>query len=516
MRPSAASREAPGFVSTDTATVELPQVGIGSRVHIKYEMRVSKPLPMGINLAEYAELFVPMAIDVSIDVPPSVPLKVGQQGGVAITDTTQNGLRHITAHAEVRGVSYDDEEPHMVSPAQLRPTFFASTFPSYEAIGAWYRDRSAGKAAVTPEIAALAHRIVGGATGRDAARLIYDWVAGNVRYLAVYLGATDDWVPHDAATVLKNGYGDCKDHVVLMQALLAAVGVRSAPALVDWDNRFVPLPIATPDNFNHTIIYLPDFDLFANPTSEYTPFGALDADLSGKLVVVAGDPVAVRQTPAAVPSDNRFAYTAEMSLGADGSLVGTSEATMSRNVEIAERSEFGERDSLDVMMRAELGSTREGGFGHLSITDPRDLDRPFTIRTRWQSPRAVPRDATAFTLPVGPSFAPIGNLWGYLTPNGTRRFPLDLGARDLVSDLAIRLPPGKSLTALPPAVSVTNPVGRYEAHYRLDDPTLIVHRELVFARQVVEPAHFADVEALIYAVLDDQRAILTTTSTAGQ
>lgn len=509
VRPSAASRDAPGFVTTETATVELPQVELGSVVHLKFEKRVTKPPVESLEIIEAAPLYTPSDLDVSVDVPASVPLKVGQQGGVTIADTTQNGLRHVTAHAEVRGVSYDDEEPYMVSTDQLRQTFVASTAQSYEAIGVWTRERGADKIIPTPEIAALAHRIVGDATGRDAARLIYDWVARNIRYVAVYLTASEDWVPHDAATVLKNGYGDCKDHVALMQALLTAVGVRSAATLVDWSDRYVPFPIPTDGEFNHEMIYLPDFDLFANPTSAFTPFGVLDVGLRGKLVVIASDPVVVRQTPTATPEDNRFTYKAEISLGADGSLKGTSQATMTPNVEASMRGIFGEQKALGPLMRAELGSTREGGFGHVSITDPLDLDRPFVIRTEWHSPRAVPQGATSFTLPVGPSFAPGGDLWNYLTPNGTRRFPLDLGVIDLSEDLTIHLPPGQSLAALPPSVSLANPVGRYEASYRLDGSTLLVRRTLVFSHQVVEPAQYPDVEAIFYAALDDQRAILT-------
>ena len=93
---------------------------------------------------------------------------------------------------------------------------------------------SDGRAEMTPEIKALALRIAGEHTGLDAVRAIHAWVAANIRYVAVYLNPADGWVPHKASDVLKTGYGDCKDYVVLMQALLAALGIEGQMAAVNW------------------------------------------------------------------------------------------------------------------------------------------------------------------------------------------------------------------------------------------------------------------------------------------
>jgi hypothetical protein len=49
--------------------------------------------------------------------------------------------------------------------------------------------------------------------------------------VAIFLG-NGGYEPHDAATVLENRYGDCKDHVALLEALLKAKGIASVPVLV--------------------------------------------------------------------------------------------------------------------------------------------------------------------------------------------------------------------------------------------------------------------------------------------
>jgi hypothetical protein len=53
----------------------------------------------------------------------------------------------------------------------------------------------------------------------------------NIRYLGIDVGA-GGFVPHDAQSILDNRYY-CKDHVVMLEALPAAAGIDSSPALIN-------------------------------------------------------------------------------------------------------------------------------------------------------------------------------------------------------------------------------------------------------------------------------------------
>ena len=162
---------------------------------------------------------------VEIAIPADVRLQWRSRDMLPVTDTTDDdGIRHIVAR--MKPVTAQDPERNGVSETDFLPVFVATTQPNMEAIGAQDHRQSEGKTDVTPEIAALAQEIAGDRTGLDAARAIYDWVAVNIRYVAVYLDVNDGWIPHSATEVLHNGYGDCKDHVAIMQALLAARGSR--------------------------------------------------------------------------------------------------------------------------------------------------------------------------------------------------------------------------------------------------------------------------------------------------
>ncbi len=513
-RPSAASRDAPGFVSSVTTTVVMPAVTTGSHVHYEVEEAFSKPSVVGFNFWALLNPFEDASEHVVIDIPSALPLNIASQGGFVVSDTTAGNMRHIVADASLRNVSAGDKEQHMAALLEFEPFFLGTSLHGYDEVGDIYHRLNSNKAAVTPEIDALAKQIVGDRKGIDAARAIYDWCAKNIRYLAVYMSVDDGWESHDAATVLKNGYGDCKDHVTLMQALLSAEGIRSEAALIDWSDRAKPLPLPSPSEINHTIIYLPDFDIFANPTSPFTPFGVLDQGLSGKLAIVAGDHSQVRRTPEMKPETAQFVTTGAIHIGGDGTVGGKATETMSPSIEEPLRLTLQNPDENNRRIDRKLRNTPEGGFGHLATTGPYDLDHPFQLTMNWHSPHGIDPTAGAFVLPSPPSFDQIDGPRSFLDRNGRRSTPMALPVRDLTWNFSVALPPEMTIANAPKSVDVDNDVGSYKAVYERRDNCLLVHRQLVLKARELEPAAYSDLERLVYAAQNDFTAIVTTTAGA--
>ncbi|WP_179283281.1 DUF3857 domain-containing transglutaminase family protein [Bordetella genomosp. 9] len=507
-RPSAAARNAPGFVATQTTTVVFPQMQTGSVVHSKWRHTIKAPRIFGFDTNVLLGLESHSAVDVRIEAPASLPLAYRQRGGFTATETRDGDTRVITASASVGATP--QPEPFMVSPADVGPAFVASTLSGYEEIGAIYASRSAGKAAVTPKIAALARQLAGAAQGLDAARAMHDWVASHIRYVAVYLDPADDLVPHDAATVLRNGYGDCKDHVVLMQALLSAIGIRAEAALVNWDNRMQPLPLWSSASFNHALVYLPDFDVYGNTTDPYAALGALDNLLSDKLVVIASQQGEVRRTPASTPAQNQFRMEADVSIAADGTVSGTNATTASPRLESLLRGAVATGGSPETLGDRLLAPTPEGGFGTLHASDPRDLSRPLTLSGRWRSPHGVVRaaPATYMTVPLGIDLTPHGNMRAYLARDGRRRFPLMVGARDYTWIYRIRLPAGAVVEHLPDDIDVATPAGRMTARHVREGDGITVTRRLRIDADIYAADAYPAVETLLYAYVDALRSVL--------
>src|SRR5262249_14420909 len=144
---------------------------------------------------------------------------------------------------------------------------------SYEDLGRAYAAAAAAKVVVTPEITALAEEITKGVSDRRQQAMAIDaWMKRNIRYVAVYLGV-GRVVPNDTATVLRHKFGDCKDKVTLMSALLAAKGIASEPVLINLGPAYTLPEPPTLVALNHVILYLPDFDLYDDPTVAPAAFG---------------------------------------------------------------------------------------------------------------------------------------------------------------------------------------------------------------------------------------------------
>ena len=163
------------------------------------------------------------------------------------------------------------------------PQLVITSFKDEVELGASYWSSMKDKDVVTPEIQALADEITKGIGDKRAqAEAIDRWVKKNIRYVMVFLGS-GGVTPNPAPTVLKNKYGDCKDHVALMGALLKAKGIASEQALINLGSIYglpdLPLP-----NFNHVMLYLPELGLYTDPTSSLR----VVRDPAGQLLRQAG------------------------------------------------------------------------------------------------------------------------------------------------------------------------------------------------------------------------------------
>ncbi len=507
-RPSEAAENAPGFTGSQTTTILYPQLREGSRTHVRWRLTQKTPPLLGFDVWAQPPMETAVTLGrVVIDAPADLPLHWSARGGFEVSDRSAGGMRHI--EAAIHGTEAEEAERNMVAASDFQPLFLATSLPRLEEMGAIYWRQSHDKAVVTPQLAALAAKLARGRTGEAAARAIYDWVTANIRYVAVYLDPNDGWVPHDASAVLKVGYGDCKDHVVLMQALLSAVGIRADAAMVDWGNRTTDAPLWVPQ-YNHAIVYLPDYDRYLNPTNPYASYDTLDRRLAGKTVVIATPAGAIGHTPASLPSDQRYRDESRVAVEADGSVTGVANLSMTGNVESMMRAlvlqSFSTRDLAERLLTA----TPEGGFGTFSTSGPRDLDTPFTMVGTWRSPHAVATGARDLfmTVPVGLDVNPPSRLRQFLSPDGERQHAMIAVASHSEWRTTVSLPPGMSFVRLPEDVSLTNGAGSYVAHYERDGRDVVADRRLTINRDVFRAASCGDLEALLYAPLSDARAIL--------
>jgi hypothetical protein len=119
----------------------------------------------------------------------------------------------------------------------------------------------------------LAEHIQGAKSHREKARILFDYVKSNIRYIADE-GRGHAFVPHPCAEVLEKKWGDCKDKARLLTVLASIHGVPLHLALVNTK----PSPDFESVNiglFNHVICVLEDDGelIFMDPTASHSEMG---------------------------------------------------------------------------------------------------------------------------------------------------------------------------------------------------------------------------------------------------
>lgn len=258
-------------------TIVFPDVEVGDSVHFVTEKTSIKPeFPGGFTLVVPAlAQFKFEQYRVELDAPARFTPKVEARGFNRADTGLANG-RQLTTWTLAPAFSQTAE--HGPKNAEL----LVSTYADWSQIGQTFRDMANPMSEPSEEVRQLAERVTAGLPDRRAkAQAIFDWVSTNIRYFNILLGY-GGFVPHPAAEVLQNKYGDCKDHVTLMRAMLKAINIESDYVLIPLQSFHKTPTVPSISWFNHVVLYLPEFDAYADPTSTYSSFAHLpvnEADL---------------------------------------------------------------------------------------------------------------------------------------------------------------------------------------------------------------------------------------------
>ncbi|MEO0997344.1 MAG: DUF3857 domain-containing protein, partial [Pseudomonadota bacterium] len=152
----------------------------------------------------------------------------------------------------------------------------------------------------------------------DAARIerLSAYVQSRIRYEAIEFGRRA-YIPKAARDTLRDRYGDCKDHAVLLHELLRAAGIPSSLALVNLSRDVVP-GLPSVDQFDHMIVALPAADgyRFVDATDKNLSLGQLSPrGLADGHALVLGETPKLVAIPPGDAEAGRIDVTREVELG---------------------------------------------------------------------------------------------------------------------------------------------------------------------------------------------------------
>lgn len=428
----------------------------------------------------YESVNVELTHDVGIEVGVS---NKGMQGGKLETSRQANTVTYQFTFSQDK--AYPNEESR-ADLADFAPNFSASTFKTYADVGQAYQTRAKEKAAITPAIQALANELIAKANAKttlEKVKALHHWVAQNIRYLGIYVGA-GGFVPHDAQSILDNRYGDCKDHVVILEALLAAVGIDSSPALINSSAAYLLPQLPTPGIFDHVITYVPSLNVFLDSTSRFAPVGTLpNGDLDKPVVIAATG--ALSRTPMTHPSKDRTESRIQMKLTRNGSIEGKSQAKMFGVFEVASRvSQFNyqNKDQANVV-NGLLSRFQETGWGEIEKTDPTNFDKGWQVNSVFElDPVVNVPGPSALAIPVGLAPGRMKYLADIVLPK-ERKFPTYCVSTQHEEWIELSFPKNMKITRVPKGVLFANGPLKYQSTYELKGQLLKIKRKYVSERK---------------------------------
>jgi transglutaminase-like putative cysteine protease len=480
----------PEFDDQVVRVVIFPAVTVGARLHLRY--RLTEHRPHFAGHMTWKRSFSPddriedVRIHVSHD--PSIALNVGTQGidggRVAARGTDAPGtvryaftFRQPVAHPPERG-RVDDED--------FAPFVHVTSFADRAAQAAAYQAGARPQAEPTPQIRALAAELTAGATtDREKVQRLYQWVSRHIRYVALNIDV-GGFVPRAAQAVLDHRYGDCKDHVVLLEALLRAVGIDSSPALVNAGSAMKLPELAIWSPINHVILHVTALDLYLDSTARFAPMGTLPDWVMDKPVLLTASGRLAR-TPRTSPQVNGTHTRVWMELMLDGGVVGRSVVQMRGPEEVDWRA--WQHDSIGTrqedLVRSYLRRFDETGTGRLDAGDPLDLASPWEVHGQFAlDPVVNVPGPSAMSIAVG--LAP-GRLRGMATstPPAQRRFDRYCLSGQHREEIELRVPPRVRITRIPADTRFQRGTLRYSATYRRSGQVITITRDFAAER----PSH---------------------------
>ncbi len=416
----------------------------------------------------------------TISVPADMPLLYETRGFDHQTELIKDRMMHYLHSPRV---AVPAAETTVLSEFDRLPRFAVSTFRDWDEFASAYASVMLPHARVTPALATLAAKLTSGQNEpREQARLLYEWVRDNVRHIAIPLEQTHI-DPNDAELVMNKCYGDDKDHVVLLYALLAA---RKIPAEIVLLNGSNSSTIADPPNIrpmDHLILFLPTFNVYVDTTLKVAPFGVLAFGELGKPaihLVASGD--ARRTIPIPASGATMARLFTEMTMAEDGTVTGTTK-TLARGafgvwLRNAART-YGQNDPASVVMLLREHATP--GTGAFSFDPPDAPGDDYTVTgtfrlenqadllhggyfSPWTGLRILPRPGDVLG---GPMFM----------RNLTKTEPTFCYPGIANESISLTLPPGRELGGLPPDVKIDSALVRYRSHWSMTGQRVSVQRE---------------------------------------
>ena len=368
----------------------------------------------------------------------------------------------------------------VAAPNDFEMDGYPGSMSNWEELGQWFAKLNAGRDKLPDETKAKINQLVKGlTTNEQKAKVLYEYLQSKTRYVSIQLGI-GGLQPFEAATVDKNGYGDCKALSNYMVTMLREVNVPAYYALIQAGSNPKRLDVSFPSDYgNHVIVAVPNEKdtLWLECTSQTTPFGYLGNftdDRYALLVTEKGG--ALRKTTYYPQEKNIRSTSADINLD----LSGNAKAKVVTNYSGLQY----DNEGLSFVVSSSADEQKKWLQKHTNI--PTFDVAQFSISNKKEK---IPTATVKMDLVLN-KYASVSNKRLFVTPNlmnrstfipekvENRRTPFSLSeAYTHIDTIRYHIPENIYPEFLPPDAKYESRFGTYEAGFKLDEGSLIYIRK---------------------------------------
>ena len=410
-----------------------------------------------------------------------------------------------------------------VSISYFGPGERAGHSASWDQVGRWYEGLTEGRYNASPEISAEVHKLIADKADFTARlQALTFFVQSQIRYVAVEIGVGGEQ-PHPANDVFRYRYGDCKDKVTLLKAMLHEAGIASHYVLIHTERGFI-VPDVPSSWANHAIIAIeiPEGEkqeypstvrsksgrrfLIFDPTDEYTPVGLLRADLQDSFALLVTDTGGeLIQTPLLSPAWNHVDRHGQFVLSQNGDLVGDVSEVRGGDLASYERAKLHHTDQRlrTVELERWLGRSLQGfTLQGVSIEGADQLTKDVVVHYSLTAPEYAKSRGTLMLLRarvLGEKSAQV--------EHKPRHYPIDLERTTRQTDTYdIEIPKEYEVDDIPTPTSIDVGFAAYKSKIEAEGRKLRYWREYEVRELTVPPEKFAEWTRFQGAIGADENA----------
>ena len=414
-----------------------------------------------------------------------------------------------------------------------------SSIKTWDDIGKWYSELFYPQVKSDESIKDKVAELTKGIKNRDELiNRIFLYVTKDIRTLSFLQLGDVGYEPQSAVDVYKNKYGDCKDKVALLVAMLKDAGIESYPALIHrgrvtierrtkgYYDRWVFSPatnklcheVPSPAQFKHLIVAVPQNGgyVWLDPSADRCKYGYLPyADQGRECLVVMPKKNVMTRTPTHPLEQNLSHAIISIRLSSDGSIKGDMVCKLDGYFDLLARVRLmGITPEREKRYFTEAASSicEKTKLKHYHLPDLKDLAAPATISLDFITPEYGVReqDLMILQLPKVPfEFANIAEQLQSVTELEKREQRLILDSQLMGKyDATVRIPKGYKVNTMPDELQIDNSVGSINLTCKQDGKTIKYSLMLVIKDKDVSPTEYALLKELYAKLLSPQNWVL--------